>query len=125
MSEVASRFPDNGWFDGQIASWEGSRFGYRALLEVIGDPKNFKEIVNSAGDDELVELFEPKPGHKLRLTRLQQEGQPVDADPVVLDDGNPTVFIPHGTKFEMDATASTDATLAHTCIVYSEMPLVD
>jgi len=126
MSELEPRLPDNTWFEGQVASWEGRRFGYRALLEVIIDPGSFREIVNSAGDDELVELHDPKPGHKLKLTYLDEDGQPRDNAPsVVLDTENPTTIIPHGSRFEMDASASSDSDLAYTCIVYGERPLVE
>lgn len=88
-------------------------------------PGSFRETVNSAGDDELIELHDPKLGHVLKLTFLDEDGQRQgDTPPIVLDQQNPAVIIPHGSKFEMDATASTAPDLAYTCLIYGERPLV-
>ncbi len=119
MVDPEERLPDHTWFDGQVASWEGQRFGYLNLFEVIVDPTSFREVVNSAGDDEIVELFEPQPGQNLKLTFLDTEDQPLPQEPTVLDADNPTTIIPQSTRFEMDATGTTaTGYLAYTCIAY-------
>jgi len=119
-------FPNNGWFEDKIASWEGVRFGYRCLFEVIGDPRSFKETLNSAGDDEIVELHEPTEGHRLRLTYLNPDGSIDETrEQTTLDASSPTVIIPGHTKYVMDATEPLDNDLAYTCICLGEKPLVE
>jgi hypothetical protein len=121
----SQRYPDNGWFNDQIASWEGTRFGYRYLFEVIGDPAHFTETLNSAGDDEIIELYQPKDGHVLKLTVLEQDGNPVeDSAPIILNKDNPTLIVPYKTRYIMDASGSTDSDVSYTCICYGEKPLV-
>ena len=118
-------YPNNGWFNNQIASWEGSRFGYRYLFEVIGDPAHFTETLNSAGDDEIVELYQPKAGHILKLTVLEQNGKPINtSEPITLDQSNPTLIVPYKTRYVMDASSSTVSDLAYTCICFGEKPLI-
>lgn len=116
----AKLFPDHAWFDGKVASWEGRRFGYVSLFEVIGDPKNFKETVNSAGDDEIVELHEPQPGQVLTITYLDKDADDAPmGEPVVLTAEDPTTIIPQGSRFIMDATDTTaEGALAYTCIAF-------
>lgn len=123
--ETKFQYPDNAWLDGKIASWEAKRFGYRALREIIVDPANFNEIINSAGDDEIVELFNPTANDKLVLTYLDQDGAPRDGQPIVLDMSHPTVIIPRGTKYIMDATQTTSNMLFYTCICFGEQALIE
>jgi hypothetical protein len=121
MSEVCERLPDNSWFDGQVASWESSRYGYRALFEAIVDPPTFKEVCASAGDDELIELFEPKEGDVLALTMLDQDNNPT-GESVILTSEHPATIVEEGSRFILDATASTDP-FAYTCTIYGEKPI--
>ncbi len=122
---MSERLPDNAWHDGQVASWEGKRSGYRALFEVIADPSTFVEVGSSAGDDELIELFEPSDGHTLVIRYLDEQENPIDQEPTVLNSENPVVILPQDTHYELDATASTEGNLAYTCVLYGLEPLVD
>jgi hypothetical protein len=122
MTEHESRLPDNAWFPGeQVASWEGSRFGYRALFEAIVDPASFSEVCNSAGHDELIELFEPADQDSLSITMLGEDDKPL-GDPLVLSAEMPATILPHGSRFLLDATASSEP-FAYTCVIYGEKPL--
>ncbi len=122
MTEHQPRLPDNAWFPGeQVASWEGRRFGYRALFEAIVDPSTFKEICNSAGQDELIELFEPTENDSLSITMLGEYDEPT-GEPVVLSIENPATILTHGSRFILDATASSEP-FAYTCTLYGEKPL--
>jgi len=121
MSELADRFPDNAWFPGeQVASWEGSRFGYRALFEAIVDPSSFREVCTSGGDDELIELFEPQEGDVLQLTILDENNDPSN-EPITLTENYPAAIIAGNTRFIIDATASSEP-FAYTCTLYGDKP---
>jgi hypothetical protein len=121
MTESDIRLPDNSWFDGQVASWEGNRFGYRALFEAIVDPSTFREICTSAGNYELIELFEPQEDDVLRLTLLDQDDAP-NSETIVLTASNPATIFGGGSRFIIDATASSEP-FAYTCTLYGEKPL--
>jgi len=121
MSGSLERFPDNAWFPGeQVASWEGSRFGYRALFEAIVDPSTFTEVCTSGGDDELIELYEPQEGSVLSLTLLDEDGTPSN-EPITLTESRPAAIIPGSTRFIIDASASSEP-FAYTCTLYGEKP---
>lgn len=121
MTEHQPRLPDNAWFPGeQVASWEGRRFGYRALFEAIVDPATFKEVCNSAGDDELIELFEPTEHDKLSITLLGEGDTPV-GEPIVLSNEMPATILKQKSRFILDATASSQP-FAYTCTLYGEKP---
>lgn len=121
MIKPEIRLPDNTWFDGQVASWEGSRYGYRAVFEAIVDPSTFREVCNSAGDDELIELFQPKEGDVLALTLLDENDEP-GGEPIVLTSEHPAAILEKGSRFIIDATTS-DEPFAYTCTVYGEKPI--
>lgn len=121
MTESDIRLPDNSWFDGQVASWEGNRFGYRALFEAIVDPTTFREVCNSAGDDELIELFDPSEHGILSITLLDEGDTPL-SDPMILSEEMPATILPRGSRFILDATASIEP-FAYTCTLYGEKPL--
>jgi len=121
MIKPEVRLPDNAWFDGQVASWEGSQYGYRAVFEAIVDPSTFREVCNSAGDDELIELFQPKEGDILALTLLDEHDE-LSGEPIVLTSENPATILEKGSRFIIDATAS-HKPFAYTCTIYGEKPL--
>jgi len=115
--------PNNKWFEGEVFSWEDHTYGYRSVFEVINDPANFKEVINSAGDDELLELYLPRPGTLVVISYIDTETGQFDGRQVVLDEQNPSTIIPNGSRFELDATNSRSI-VAYTCVIYGEKPLV-
>ena len=118
--------PNNTWFNGQVKSWEDLHSGYRSLFEIITKPGEFCEVMNSAGDDELIELYDfggSIEHAKIIIKFLDPATDLENGNVVVLDKDNQFTVIPQGSRFIMDTTESLGP-LAYTCLIYGEKPLV-
>jgi hypothetical protein len=125
MSELShtDSGPDNYWYGGKVASFEGDHNGNRALFEIIFRPQTFSEVGRSPGDEE-IKLSDPKPGHKLVITKLYPSGEPLYEPHIILQRDSPSAVIAEGTTYRMDGTKSTEDYLAYICVKLGEEPRV-
>ncbi len=119
--------PDNVLYNGKVKSWEDTSCGYRSLLRYISNASRFREVMNSVGHDELIELYDPFgsfEGLRMIIRYLDPVTDTETGNVVILDKDERRTIIPQGSRFELDTTES-EKPIAYTSLLYGEKPLVD